>query len=269
MARPSKATVDYFPHITKSGKTIFILENKFKNDGYAVWFKILELLGSTDGHFIDCRDEPTWQYLIAKSLVSEEVLIDIIETLVALDAIDKDLWEHRIIFSQNFVDNVRDAYKRRKIQIPSKESIIANLGLLEPGKCMQKPTASDQSTPENPQSKLNKTKVNKTIEDREENWNKIASAYTNLTGRLESPVDVQEMKEVLKLADTDQIIQLMQDIYKRFKPKYDGDKIKSFSYFRAAIEGELKGGGKVGADRGHSEKSDAAKRFYSKSLDDI
>src|SRR5690606_8947473 len=76
----------------------------------------------------------------------------------------------------------------------------------------------------------------------DDDWKKISTAYTNLTGRLETPVDVQEMKEVLKLADTDQIIQLMQDIHKRFKPKYDGDKIKSFSYFRAAIEGELKGG---------------------------
>ena len=103
----------------------------------------------------------------------------------------------------------------------------------------------------------------------DDDWKKISTAYTNLTGRLETPVDVQEMKEVLKLADTDQIIQLMQDIHKRFKPKYDGDKIKSFSYFRAAIEGELKGGGKIGADREDPPKSDAAKRFYSKSLDDI
>jgi len=103
----------------------------------------------------------------------------------------------------------------------------------------------------------------------DDDWKKISTAYTNLTGRMESPIDVQEMKEVLKLADTDQIIQLMQDIFKRYRPKYKGDKIKSFSYFRAAIEGELKGGGKIGADREDPPKSDAAKRFYSKSLDDI
>ena len=103
----------------------------------------------------------------------------------------------------------------------------------------------------------------------DDDWKKISTAYTNLTGRLESPLDVKEMKEVLKLADADQIIQLMQDIHKRFKPKYNGDKIKSFSYFRAAIEGELKGGGEIGTDRRHPEKSDAAKRFYSKTLDDI
>jgi len=83
----------------------------------------------------------------------------------------------------------------------------------------------------------------------DDDWKKISTAYTNLTGRLESPIDVQEMKEVLKLADTDQIIQIMKSIHKRFKPKYDGDKIKSFSYFRAAIEGELKGGAAGGESR--------------------
>jgi len=102
-----------------------------------------------------------------------------------------------------------------------------------------------------------------------DDWPKISTVYTELTGRMESPLDVQDMKEVLKLADADRIIELMRDIYKRFKPKYDGDKIKSFSYFRAAIEGELKGGGEVGTDRNNPPKSDAAKRFYSKTLDDI
>ena len=103
----------------------------------------------------------------------------------------------------------------------------------------------------------------------DDDWVKIAKTYTDLTGRSESPLDVQDIKEVLKLAKADQIIQLMKDIHKRFKPKYKGDKIKSFSYFRAAIEGELRGGGEVGTDRNNPPKSDAAKRFYSKSLDDV
>lgn len=103
----------------------------------------------------------------------------------------------------------------------------------------------------------------------DDDWVKIAKTYTDLTGRSESPLDVQDIKEVLKLAKAGQIIQLMQDIHKRFKPKYKGDKIKSFSYFRAAIEGELRGGGEVGTDRNNPPKSDAAKRFYSKTLDDI
>ena len=67
MARPKKQTVDYFPHIANSGKTIFILENQFGNDGYAFWFKTLELLATTDGHVIDTGNPSEWEFLIAKT----------------------------------------------------------------------------------------------------------------------------------------------------------------------------------------------------------
>ena len=66
MARPTKATVDYFPHSCNHGKTIMILQQSFGLEGYAVWFKLLEQLGKTVNHFIDCRDDPTWLYLIAE-----------------------------------------------------------------------------------------------------------------------------------------------------------------------------------------------------------
>lgn len=55
MARPKKQTVDYFPHFVKGGRTIFILENKFGNDGYAFWFKLLEILGESEGWKIQCK----------------------------------------------------------------------------------------------------------------------------------------------------------------------------------------------------------------------
>ena len=49
MSRPRKAVVDYFPHYVNHGKTLFILEQKYGNDGYAFWFKLLEMLGGSDG----------------------------------------------------------------------------------------------------------------------------------------------------------------------------------------------------------------------------
>jgi len=48
MARPNKQGVDYFPHFVNHGKTMFILEEKFGNNGYAFWFKLLELLGKEE-----------------------------------------------------------------------------------------------------------------------------------------------------------------------------------------------------------------------------
>ena len=35
LARPTKQTVDYFPHFVDDGKTKFILQNLYGNDGYS------------------------------------------------------------------------------------------------------------------------------------------------------------------------------------------------------------------------------------------
>ena len=237
MARAKKRTVDYFPHQCNHGKTMFILEQKYGNDGYAFWFKLLELLGNTEGHFLQLENPADWEFLQAKTHLSDSLCREILNLLARLDAIDRELWEkQKAVWCQNFVDGIADVYRNRRVETPTKPSFYT-----------QKPGGDDISTPENPQSKLKETKLKETIEDNAD-WPKISTVYTELTGRMESPLDVQDMKEVLKLADADRIIELMRDIYKRFKPKYDGDKIKSFSYFRAAIEGELKGGGASGTN---------------------
>lgn len=158
MARPQKAVVDYFPHYVKRGKTILALESRFGNDGYAFWFKLLEILGETENHYFDCNNPANMEYLLAITKVSEETASNILDLLARVDAIDRDLWQEKIIWSQNFVDGVKDAYKRRKIGIPQKPSL-----------CKQKPASeginvsiNDTSTPEyaniNPQSKVNKSK---------------------------------------------------------------------------------------------------------------
>lgn len=120
MARPYKQTVDYFPHYCNSGKTLYILQSLFKNDGYAFWFKLLELLATSDGHFYDYSNPVDWQFLLAKTCVSDETANNIIQALIDLDAIDKDLAQHKIIWVQHFVDNITDVYKRRQTDLPTK-----------------------------------------------------------------------------------------------------------------------------------------------------
>ena len=88
MARPKKQTVDYFPHFVKCGRTIYILENRFGNDGYAFWFKLLEILGESEGHFYDCSNLSNWEYLLAKTRVEEKTAQDIIKVLINLGKID-------------------------------------------------------------------------------------------------------------------------------------------------------------------------------------
>lgn len=147
MARPKKQIVDYFPHSCTHGKTMFIIEQKYGNDGYAFWFKLLEFLGDTAGHYIDLNDESTQEFLQAKTRLSWDLCNEILDLLAKLDAIDAELWECKIVWSQNFVDGISDVYKNRRTKIPSR-----------PSSYIQKPRVTDISTDENPQTKLNKSK---------------------------------------------------------------------------------------------------------------
>ena len=126
MTRPRKQTVDYFPHSCEHGQTMFILEQKYGNDGYAFWFKLLELLGKTEGHFLDCNKITTLHYLSAKTLIDQEKCIEILSLLSELDAIDGDLWKNRIIWSDNFLKGLSFAYRNRDYPIPDKPVIQCN-----------------------------------------------------------------------------------------------------------------------------------------------
>jgi hypothetical protein len=120
MSRPQKQTVDYFPHMTKSGKTLFILERQFQNDGYAFWYKLLEILGATEGHAYDLRDDNHKTYLWAYTNVSEEMGVEILKVLCKLEAIDPELYESGVIWSDNFVEFLSPLYRKRVVETPIK-----------------------------------------------------------------------------------------------------------------------------------------------------
>lgn len=123
MARPNRMTIEYFPHYVKVGRTICILENRFGNDGYAFWFKLLEVLGESNGHYYDCSTAANWEYLLAKTHVIGERAEAIIDVLVNLGKIDAELWANkRVIWVENFVNNLICVYRKRKEDIPVKPS---------------------------------------------------------------------------------------------------------------------------------------------------
>ena len=149
MARPKKRTVDYFPHQCNHGKTMFILEQKYGNDGYAFWFKLLELLGTTEGHFLHLENSADWEFLQAKTRLYGDKCREILDLLARLDAIDRELWEsHRVVWSQNFVDGIAPVYGNRGVETPSKPSFYT-----------RKPSDGGVSTPENPQSRVEESRV--------------------------------------------------------------------------------------------------------------
>lgn len=119
MTRPRKQTVDYFPHSTSHKRTMDIIERRFGVHGYAFWFKLLEVLGSSDGHSFDINDVDNWEYLTAKAFVDDETGRAILDKLAALKAIDQKLYNNGIIWCQNFVDNLAPLYEKRVEETPS------------------------------------------------------------------------------------------------------------------------------------------------------
>ena len=122
VGRPEKYTVDYFQHDCIPKKTLHILESNFKNDGYAVWYKLLERLGTTDHHVINLNDPVDAEYIASKMNIDSERLFAILDLCSKLSAIDKRLWEKKIVWCQNFVDRLSHLYNRRSNPPPKKPS---------------------------------------------------------------------------------------------------------------------------------------------------
>lgn len=122
MGRPRKQTVDYFPHfVSTDSRTRFILEQSWGNDGYAFWFKLLELLCRSEGHYYDCTAAANEKYLVALMKIDETAVNDILAVLADLGNIDRQLWEERkVIWCQSLVDNLQDVYSKRTVSAPNK-----------------------------------------------------------------------------------------------------------------------------------------------------
>ncbi|XOW23897.1 phage replisome organizer protein [Lactococcus lactis] len=181
MARPKKQTVDYFPHYVNSGKTLFILEKRYENNGYAFWFKVLELLGSTNGHIIDSRNPDEWEFLLAKTLVSDSLAREMLDLLAKLNAIDLELWNVGIIWGTNFVENVADVYKNRKVGMPKKPDVNSfyeqkpEQAIVSTSRNPEPSEFSTQPTNINSQSKVKESKV----KESKVNQSKVKESKTN------------------------------------------------------------------------------------------
>lgn len=159
MARPQRNSVDYFPFLCKEGTTMYYIEQKYGNDGFATWIKILRQLAVTEYHYLNLGSKPQVMFLSAKCKVSEETLLAIIQDLCDMGEFETFLWaENRVIFSAKFVAHVQDAYAKRSnkcIDLPGLLLLLQGLGVRKPN------TTTDKlplKGPVNPQSKEEYTK---------------------------------------------------------------------------------------------------------------
>ena len=173
MARPARNNVDYFPFYCKEGRAMFYIEEKYGNDGYASWVKILRQLAVTNFHYLNLSDDIDAMYLAAKCKVSEETLFSIITDLSKLGEFNHELWsKNKIVYNEKFIESIEDAYSKRNNKLHNLKGLrehLTGLGVLKPRKATSKGGDNTQSIVE--YTKEEETKLNKIKELFERFWN--------------------------------------------------------------------------------------------------
>lgn len=149
MARPERNNVDYFPFICEDGNKMFYIEETYGNDGFSTFVKLLRELAKTNYHYLDLSKPTTVMFLSAKCKVSKEVLLSIIKDCVELGKFDSVLWnENSIIWCQDFIDSIQDAYSKRNNKCITYDGLLLLLTSLG----VRKPSKRKTTVPINPQS---------------------------------------------------------------------------------------------------------------------
>ena len=140
MPRPQKSSVDWFPHPVTHGRKMGLLERKFGNNGYAVWFKMLEEIGSAPLHTISLRDEVQIELYSSRCLVDQTVFMQILDDLIRWGEFNQMLWEsRRVLYSAKFIESVSVIYSKRQCVKPSVAAVLANFEPIKPSADGQQP----------------------------------------------------------------------------------------------------------------------------------
>ena len=202
MARPERNNVDYFPFICKEGKAMYYIEDKYGNDGFATWIKILRQLAVNNHHYINLSEKVEIMFLSSKCKVSEETLISIINDLCELGEFDTILWKDKmIIWSEKFINHIQDAYNKRKNKCITYEGLLLLLDSLEGRKLGKLPLKGGSNT----QSKEEESKEEESKEEDEiiPKSNNIYREFKHLKITVE---EYQKLKDKFPSEDINQIL---------------------------------------------------------------
>ena len=121
--RPEKWTAEYFPHYL-SGDDMEYMVDSYESDGYVTWFRLMEKMCRSYKHFIRMNDL-TKKRFAAKCRITEKKLGQIIQDLVVLEWLDRELWEkHKVLFSTKFAESLEVAYRRRRNDLPTRLDVL-------------------------------------------------------------------------------------------------------------------------------------------------
>lgn len=178
MARPKKQGFEQFPHSVVSDNTIYILENVWGNDGYAFWYKLMELLCKSDGLVYDYSPACNQHYLCAYMKMTPEKMKAIIDCLVDLDELDSELWQKKqILWCQKLADKLIVASGKR-----------AGIGLEKPYLEQKSPKVEAQK--KKPKQEDKKLKYGEFVKMTEAEHEKLVAQYgEKMTARMVQVLD--------------------------------------------------------------------------------
>lgn len=256
MARPKKQTADYFPHDSRAsdGDTLTVLQGRFGNDGYAFWFKLLEKLASTEGHFIDCNSPVKWQVLLAKMGVTELLGVEIMNILVEMKAIDPELWQAKLIWCQNLVNNLADVYRNRRQELPPKPITTGNNAITTDNNAVTTPSLPVEIPPLSPippiplkETKLKESKVDS---------GNARHAFGEFQNVYLSSDEYDKLAKRLGQECATDLIERLGGYMKSRRKKYDSHYATILNWSRDDAKSQ---GGAGGADKRRFGKDDAGK----------
>ena len=122
--RPIANNIDYFPHKCKDDKELMLIQHKYKSEGYEVFYRLQQSLGDAEFHRINLNNELEKEMFEMGMKVHKEVVYGVIDILVGMDWLDKELYiKENILWSDKFVNSIRAVYINRKRAVPNKQDI--------------------------------------------------------------------------------------------------------------------------------------------------
>lgn len=161
MARPIKNYCDYFPHDRdmRNHRKVKAIRTKYGITGYAVWSMILEYLTGIDGNVFEYSDVEL-ELMAGDFGVSATEIRDVLDYCIKLEML---FLNNGFISSESLDERLKPVYEKR-----GKSKDICKKQLRINGKFTISNTVTNGvSATETPQSKVNKSKVNKKIEYRD------------------------------------------------------------------------------------------------------
>ena len=104
--------------VCRDDQMLSVLEAKWGNDAFCIYYRLWKQLGSADFHYIDLRPFGSWELFLTQMKVSESVTVEILDKLARMGVIDKELWGYKVLWSDSFVESVKDVWIKRKVNVP-------------------------------------------------------------------------------------------------------------------------------------------------------